>query len=63
MHAIFCDCVEFRDESLLKGGECKTLENSNFFLNGKMVISVKIRIFSRSQMTKSTSPLESSREI
>ena len=43
--------------------ECKTRENSNFLKNGKMVISVKIRNFSRSRMTKRTSPLESSREI
>ena len=42
---------------------CKTRENSNFLKNGKMVILVKIRNFSRSQMTKRTSPLESSREI
>ena len=42
---------------------CKTGENSNFMKKGKMVISVKIQIFSRSRMTKRTSPLESSREI
>ena len=42
---------------------CKTRENYNFLKNGKMVISVKIRNFSRSWMTKWTSPLESSREI
>ena len=42
---------------------CKTLENSNFLKNDKMVISVKIRNFSRSQMTQWTSPLESSCEI
>ena len=42
---------------------CKTLENSNFLKNDKMVISVKIRNFSISRMTKRTSPLESSREI
>ena len=41
----------------------KTRENSNFLKNGKMVISIKIRNFSRSRMTKRTSPLESSREI
>ena len=45
------------------GGECKTRENSNFLKKGKMVISIKIRNFSRSPMTKWTSPLESSREI
>ena len=44
-------------------GECKTRENSNFLKNGKMVISVKIKKISISQMTKWTSPLESSREI
>ena len=48
---------------LLRRGECKTQENSNFLKNGKIVISVKIRNFSRSRMTKRTSPLESSREI
>ena len=42
---------------------CKTRENSNFLKNGKMVISVKIRNFSRSWKTKRTSPLKSSREI
>ena len=47
----------------LRRGECKTRENSNFLKNGKMVISVKIRNFSRSRMMKWTSPLESSRKI
>ena len=64
-------CVEFRDEILLRGGggggggggECETPRKSNFLKNGKMVISVKIWIFSRSQTTKLTSPLESFREI
>ena len=42
---------------------CETPENSNFLKNGKIVISVKIRNFSRSRMTKQTSPLESSHEI
>ena len=55
--------VEFRDQIILRGGECKTRENSNFLKNGKMVILVKIRNFSRSRMTKWTSPLELSREI
>ena len=63
MHVICCDCLEFRDEILFKEGECKTRENSNFLKNGKMVISVKFPNFSRSRMTKWTSPLESSREI
>ena len=56
-------CVEFRDEILLRGEECKTRENFNFMKKGKMVISAKIRNFYRSQMMKRTSPLESSREI
>ena len=45
------------------GGECETPRKSNFLKMGKMVISVKIRKFFRSRMTKHTSPLESSREI
>ena len=49
--------------SFLRRGECKTRENSNFLKKGKIVISVKIRNFSRFQMTKLTSPLKSSREI
>ena len=56
-------CVEFQDEILLTGEECETSENPNFLRKDKMIISVKIRNFSRSQMTKRTSPLESSREI
>ena len=42
---------------------CKTQENSNFWKNGKIAISVKIRKFSRSRIMKRTSPLESSHEI
>ena len=56
-------CVEFRNEILLRGGECETPENPDFLMKDKMVISVEIRNFSRSQKTKRTSPLESSREI
>ena len=56
-------CVEFRDEILLRGGECETPKNPDFLRKDKMVNSVKIRNFSRSRMTKRTSPLESSREI
>ena len=41
----------------------KPRENFNFLKNGKMVFSIKIRNFFRSQMTKCTSPLESFREI
>ena len=63
MHVVRCDFAKFRDDILLKMGECKTRENSNFLKKGKTVISVKIRKFSRSWMMKRTSPLESSREI
>ena len=38
-------------------------KNSNFLKNGKIVILVKIRNFSRSRMTKRISPLESSSKI
>ena len=55
--------VEFREEILLRRGESETPRKSNLIENGKMVISVKIQSFSRSRMTKRTSPLESSREI
>ena len=53
----------FGTKFLLRRGECKTRENSNFLKNGKMVILVKIQNFSISRMMKWTSPLESSREI
>ena len=54
----------YKSKNLHKiGFECKTRENSNFMKNGKMIISVKIRKFSRSRMTNWTSPLESSCEI
>ena len=33
-------CVEFRDEILLRGKECKTRENSIFLKKGKTVISM-----------------------
>ena len=56
-------CVEFRDEILLRRGECETPRKFNFLMKGKIVISVKIRNFSRSRMTKRISPLELSREI
>ena len=39
-------CVEFQDEILLRGEECKTRENSIFLRNGKKVISMgKSEIF------------------
>ena len=53
----------FETKFLLRRGECKTRENSNFLKNCKIVISVKTQNFSRSPMMKRTSPLESSREI
>ena len=58
-----CTCVEFRDEILLRGEECETLENSNFLKKGKTVISVENRKFSKSRMTKRTALLNSSHEI
>ena len=36
-----CMCVEFWDEILLRGGECKTRKNSIFLKIGKMVISIE----------------------
>ena len=56
-------CLYLLKIKLLVVVQCKTRENSNFLKKGKMVISVKIQNFSRSRMTKRTSPLESSREI
>ena len=56
--------VNFGDEILLRGEECKTQEKFKFSeKNGKTVISVENWKFSRSRMTKRTSPLNSSREI
>ena len=54
---------KIRDEIPLRREECKTRENSNFLKKGKTVISIKIQNFSRSRMTKRTSPFESSHEI
>ena len=42
---------------------CETPKNPDFLRKDKMVISVKIWNFSRSWMTKRTSPLESSLQI
>ena len=56
-------CVNFRGEILLRGENVKLGKNSIFLKNGKTVISVENRTFSRSRMTKQTSPLNSSREI
>ena len=56
-------CVEFRDEILLRRGECETPRKSNFLEKGQNRNFDKIRNFSRSRMTKRTSPLKLSREI
>ena len=57
-------CMDFGDEILLKGGECKTREKFNFSeKRGKTVISVENRKFTRSWMIKRTAPLNSSPEI
>ena len=59
MHVVGCVCAwNFGTKFILRRGECKTRENSNFLKKGKIVISVKIQIFSRSRMTKWTSLLE-----
>ena len=56
-------CVNFGDEILLRGGECKTREKFNFSKKGKTIISVENRKFSRSRMMKRIAALNLSREI
>ena len=64
MHMVGCVCAwNFGTKFSLRRGECETPRKSNFLKKGKIIISVKIRNFSRSRMTKRTSPLKSSREI
>ena len=64
MHVVGCVCAwNFGTKFFLRRGECETPEKSKFLKNGKIVISVKIQNFSRSQMMKRTSPLKLSREI
>ena len=64
MHMVGCVCAwNFGTKFFLRRGECKTRENFNFLKKGKIVISVKIRNFSRSRMMKRTFPLKSSHEI
>ena len=64
MHVVGCVCVwNFGTKFFLRRGQYETPENSNFLKNGKIVISVKIRNFSRSWMTKRISSLESFHEI
>ena len=53
----------FETKILLRRGECKTRENSNFLKNGKIVISVQTQNFSKSRMKKRILSLESSQEI
>ena len=45
-------CVNFGDELLLRGEECKTREKFNFSEKGKMVISIKNQKIYRSRMMK-----------
>ena len=65
-------CVNFGDEILLRGEECKTREKLEIFKkNCKMIIRIinchngsrKPRKFSRSRMTKRIASLNLSREI
>ena len=64
MHMVGCVCTwNFGTKFFLRRGKCETPRKSNFLKKDKIVILAKIRNFSRSQMTKRTSPLESSREI
>ena len=56
-------CVNFGDEILLKGEACKTRKKFNFVGKGKTIILVGNQKFSRSRMTKHTSPLNLSHEI
>ena len=64
MHMVGCVYAwNFGTKFFLRRGECKTRENSNFLKKGKIVISVKIRNFYRSRMTKRTFSLKSSHEI
>ena len=61
-------CVNFGDEILLRGEECKTRVNLIFFekwKNDKLPLVHKLQNynFSRSRMMKRTSPLDLSHEI
>ena len=63
MHANIVIVQNFGKKFFLERGECETPENYNFLKKGKIIILIKIQIFSRSRMMKQISPLESSREI
>ena len=60
-------CVNFGDEILLRAEECQTQVNLNFSEKKKGKLPLQYRLqtwnFSRSRMTKWTSPLDSYREI
>ena len=56
-------CVNFRNEILLRGEECKTREKFNFSKKSKTIILVENRKFSRFRTMKRTSSLNLSREI
>ena len=46
MHVVGCVCAwNFRTKFFLRRGECETPRKSNFLIKGKIVISVKIKIF------------------
>ena len=60
---VFRDSFQAEFEDCFMAEIVKPRENPNFLKNGKIVISVKIRNFSRSRMMKWTSPLKLSREI
>ena len=46
MHVVGCVCAwNFVMKFFLRRGECKTRENSNFLKKGKIIISVKSKIF------------------
>ena len=67
MHVVGCVCAwNFGTKFFSRNGECEIPRKSNFLKKkkkGKILISVKIKKFSRSRMTKRTSSLESSHEI
>ena len=57
------EIIEEYDISEFEVISVKPRENPIFSKMGKIIISVKIRNFSRSRLTKQISPLKSSREI
>ena len=65
MHVSDAYVREFRGRNSFKGGggNVKPEKNSIFLKKGKTVISVENWNFSRSRMTKRTTPLNLSREI